>query len=189
MNPQTIFDKGLEQHHYANTAYPLDGNKVWKDYRVPRKMIDQIVEEQWKEVDELGLYVHIPFCERRCNYCEYAVLSGDEANQREEYFNSLIEEIGMYNNLTEGKRAIGLDIGGGTPTILSPDKIGKIIDIVSNNYILAEDFNISIETTPKEATDLDKLKSIDTSIVFIEFLDSLSDIFTLMLLILINPIQ
>jgi len=153
MNPQNILEKGLEQHHYANTAYPLDGSKVWKKYKVRKENIDKAVLRQWEPVNELGLYIHIPFCEKRCSYCEYAVLSAEEADLKEEYINLLLKEIGLYNQINKGKIAVGLDIGGGTPTTIPVSQIEKILNATLKDYKLDESFSISIETTPKIAAE------------------------------------
>ncbi len=159
---EKLFEKGLELHHYANTAYPLDGRKVWADFKV-REGVDEEVERQWKDVEELGLYVHIPFCKQRCLYCEYAVLSGGEAEQKGEYVDLLLKEIRMYRQILKGKRAVGLDIGGGTPSILPAESIEMIVGEALEGYGFSEDFGISIETTPIIANDLEKMKAIRRS--------------------------
>jgi len=157
-----IFEKGLELHNYANTAYPLDHNKVWKEFRVKNSDKDQAVINQWKDVDELGIYIHIPFCEKRCGYCEYAVVSGEESEEKEAYLESLIKEITKYNELfgKKKKTAVGFDIGGGTPSIFPTEFIEKILANTLPNYNLDDKFAISIETTPIIANDLQKMKEI-----------------------------
>jgi oxygen-independent coproporphyrinogen-3 oxidase len=162
MKIEEIFKKGIELNHYANTAYPLDGKKVWKDYKVPQNLIDKEIENQWADIKELGLYVHIPFCKKRCLYCEYAVLSGKEANLKEEYVSLLIKEIKKYEELFKEnpKTAIGLDLGGGTPSIVSVDSIDRIVNTILNGYNLADNFSISIETTPQIANDFEKINAI-----------------------------
>ena len=159
--PEQVLQKGLELHHYANTAYPLDHSKVWKDYRASDN-IDSIVRYQWADVDEQGMYVHIPFCKNRCLYCEYTVLSGDDSDRKDEYIDSLVKEIGFYNDLFRGshKRAVGLDIGGGTPTVATVGQLSRILDTVLDAYDLTEDFGISIETTPLIANDYQHMKAI-----------------------------
>ena len=154
-----VFEKGLKLHHYANTAYPLDGKKVWSEFKI-RDNVDLAVEKQWSNVSELGLYVHIPFCKKRCLYCEYAVLSGDESNLQEEYLSLLLDEISFYNKIMKGKSAVGLDIGGGTPTIMHVTNLEKIISAVLETYNKTPDFGMSIETTPIIANDLEKMKAI-----------------------------
>lgn len=159
MKPEQIFQKGLELHHYANTAYPLDGRKVWKQYEV-KENVDDAVMGEWQKVNELGLYVHIPFCKNRCLYCEYTVLSGEEADMKQDYIELLLKEIGHYNEIMQGKTAVGLDLGGGTPTTIPVTDIEKIITTLLHGYKLSESFGISIETTPLIANDFEKMKAI-----------------------------
>jgi coproporphyrinogen III oxidase-like Fe-S oxidoreductase len=150
IEPEKIFRKGIELHHYANTAYPLDGSKVWRDYKVreDNDKIDSLVSAEWAKVEELGLYIHIPFCKKRCLYCEYTVLTGDESSLHEEYVELLLKEVDKYNQALGPKQIVGFDIGGGTPTTLSPSQIERIIQAVTKNHTLANKFDISIETTP-----------------------------------------
>lgn len=160
MEIEKIFQAGMEQHHYANTAYPLDGRKVWKNFKVPKEKVDEVVKREWEDVDKLALYVHIPFCIKRCKYCEYAVLSGEEAEQKEEYVDALLEEIEMYKKITNGKTIVGFDLGGGTPTVASLSDIAGVVNTILPAYKLADGFGMSIETTPFEALDTKKLRGI-----------------------------
>src|SRR3989338_7564230 len=160
--PEQVFNRGIELHHYANTAYPLNGVRVWKDFRVKNSAIDSAVESAWKDVNELGLYVHIPFCDKRCMYCEYAVLSGEEAEQKEDYIELVLSEIAKYREIFGGssKTAVGLDIGGGTPTLAPAGSLERVVAAVLGGYTLAGTFGMSIETTPIIAADLQKLRDI-----------------------------
>lgn len=157
---QELFEKGLFLHHYTNTAYPLDGSKVWRPYKIQADMVEATLSEEWKDVDELGVYVHVPFCERRCNYCEYAVLSGDDADRKEEYVNLLQKEIAMYHEILGQRTAVGFDIGGGTPTALSATQLESIVKSVLSIFSTSRQFSMSIETTPRLAQDMQKLKSL-----------------------------
>ncbi|MBI5066330.1 coproporphyrinogen III oxidase family protein [Candidatus Woesearchaeota archaeon] len=158
---EKIFEKGLELHHYANTAYPLDGRKVWKNYKVRPTDVNSEIKKQWQDVKELGLYVHIPFCDKRCAFCEYTVLSKEEAESKDKYLELLLKEIEFYRSFMENKTVVGLDIGGGTPTTLSAESLGKIIRASLQGYNLGPNFEISIETTPKIARmDFAKIKAI-----------------------------
>ena len=156
---KNVFNKGLKLHHYANTAYPLDGRKVWKNYKVV-KDVGKKIENQWKNVEELGLYVHIPFCKKRCLYCEYTVLPSDEEKLKDEYVSLLIKEIKKYKPLISNAKIVGLDIGGGTPTSLPSKDIKKIIKNILYGLNLSDGFSISIETTPYIAsTEKEKLSN------------------------------
>lgn len=157
-----IFDKGIELHHYANTAYPLTPNS-FKEFRINDKnLIDKLVIEEWNQSDEIALYAHIPFCQKRCNFCEYSVLSGDDADKEEEYVKLLLTEIEKYGSNIDKKKVIGLDIGGGTPTKIETKNLELILNSLRRNFQLEQDIGISIETTPIiAAEDYEKIKAIN----------------------------
>lgn len=160
---EIIFNRGLQLHQYANTAYPLNGSKVWREYKVKIEDVDEVVKNQWENVKELGLYAHVPFCLKRCGFCEYTVLSEDQLDRTEEYTSLLLDEIGLYERAFSGdKKTInGFDIGGGTPTVLSENQIERIVSSVLRNYNTTENFEMSIETTPLiAATELEKIRAI-----------------------------
>jgi oxygen-independent coproporphyrinogen-3 oxidase len=73
-DPAEVFAAGLTLHHIANTAYPIGHTTTMRPYRVPRSHVRSTAVQAWEEVESLGLYVHVPFCESRCAYCEYAVV-------------------------------------------------------------------------------------------------------------------
>jgi len=99
---------------------------------------------------KLGIYVHIPFCKRKCNYCDfYSVKWSDEVENR--YVNALIKEI---KNCNDMKYIVDtIFIGGGTPTIIKPENMGRIIEEINNSFIVDENSEISIEANPNTLTD------------------------------------
>ncbi|QSX07090.1 radical SAM family heme chaperone HemW [Sedimentibacter sp. zth1] len=105
---------------------------------------------------KLGLYVHIPFCERKCNYCDfYSLVKTDEIEAN--YIESLLYELKSYKEVTKGYIVDSIFIGGGTPSYLRPDYIGLILDEIRNNFVLSEDVEISMEANPNSIT-LEKAK-------------------------------
>lgn len=78
MKCEEIYETGLLYHHYANTAYPLTPTSFMKYNLRDEKEIHDFVCEEWKNVDELSLYIHIPFCKARCKFCEYVVLENPD---------------------------------------------------------------------------------------------------------------
>lgn len=159
--PQNVFKAGIVNHHIANTAYPINHYRTLKDYRLSEyDTIFSTVKKTRDDVDTLGLYVHIPFCEHCCAYCEYVILrSGWVANTQKElqsiYVELLLKEFDLYKNAlsTQKKKLIGFDIGGGTPSVLPASDIERIIEKAKQSFILPEDVVISIETTPKIAAE------------------------------------
>ena len=103
----------------------------------------------------LGIYVHIPFCEKKCSYCNF-YSTAHNSEIEEKFFNALIKEIESYN--AKGKEIDSLYFGGGTPSIASTKNIEKIINILSKFFKFNEKIEITIEINPN-TINFDKLKS------------------------------
>ena len=105
--------------------------------------------------NKLGLYIHIPFCERKCNYCSFLSFPLGE-NTRREYVDVLIEEIKNNGKVLGNDFVVDtVFIGGGTPSLLEPELIGKILDTVREYFNLDSDVEITMESNPNS---LDELK-------------------------------
>ena len=96
---------------------------------------------------QLSIYIHVPFCKKKCLYCDFPSFSGCE-NIYEDYVNSLLKELA--NSAMEyGEFEIAtIFIGGGTPTVLPPKQLGKVLDTVLNKYNVRNDAEITIEANP-----------------------------------------
>jgi len=98
---------------------------------------------------KLGIYVHIPFCKKKCNYCDfYSIKWNKEIEER--YINSLIKEIRSYNGMKYIVDTIFF--GGGTPTITKPENIDILIKEVKNIFCVDENSEITIEANPNTLT-------------------------------------
>lgn len=163
-DPAEVFAAGERNHHISNTAYPIAHERTWAPYRQTRDQHHTAVVNAFDDVDELSLYVHIPFCEVRCSFCEYTVVSGGDLQETDAYRNALLAEIDRYADLlSERRRPIrGIDIGGGTPAFVPAADIVAIVDRLRARFDIdsaAPGRGISIETTPKlAAADPEKLK-------------------------------
>lgn len=105
---------------------------------------------------KLGLYIHIPFCERKCNYCDFYSLR--KTNEIEDkYMQALCQEIDSYKDITSDYMVETIFIGGGTPSYLKPENIGIILDKIKNDFLLSDDVEITMEANPNSIT-LDKAK-------------------------------
>ena len=81
---------------------------------------------------EIGLYIHIPFCVRKCLYCDFLSGAADE-NTKKDYVNALIAEISQWKNIIKEKYKVKtIFIGGGTPTCLPPNLLMLIGDALSD---------------------------------------------------------
>ncbi len=104
----------------------------------------------------LGIYIHIPFCDKKCDYCDF--LSGPANNQtKEAYSKAIIEEIKAYKDLMDDYLVKTIFIGGGTPSSIEANYIVQILDSINNNFNLDVE-EISIETNPGTLS-REKLKS------------------------------
>ncbi len=89
------------------------------------------MSEVWANVNQLNLYVHIPFCDRKCSYCNLFSTVLNQAEKEkvyDEYVNKLLEEIDYYKNfINKNVQITSLYFGGGTPNVLSINQYNKII--------------------------------------------------------------
>ena len=92
-----------------------------------------------------GIYIHIPFCVRKCNYCAFLSAPGDEEGI-ENYVNALIDEIyGCKENFTSVDTVY---FGGGTPSLLTSEKLGRILNALREKFPLESDTQITLEANP-----------------------------------------
>ena len=74
---------------------------------------------------KLGIYIHIPFCVKKCGYCDFYSVKWDEISESK-YIKSAINEIKSYSGLPNEYIVDTIFIGGGTPSIISPKNLEKI---------------------------------------------------------------
>lgn len=160
MKLKEIFDRGIQFHHFCNTAYPLRPNSL-AEYEIhdPQEVF-QVVKRNIDSQKELCLYVHVPFCQSRCKFCEYVVMDHPKESDPEAYVEYLLREIETYRELIQDKPIVGYDLGGGTPSYLSVSNLQKITESIKR-FNLQEGMYLSVETTPViAANDFDKIKAI-----------------------------
>ncbi|MBQ7004622.1 MAG: radical SAM protein [Oscillospiraceae bacterium] len=160
MKCREIFERGIKFHHYCNTAYPLRPNSLAQYELHNTTEIYDTVRRNIQKQDELCLYVHIPFCQARCKFCEYVVLDKPSENDPDLYVAHLLKEIEMYREIIGDKPIVGYDLGGGTPSYLSVENLTRITDAIKQ-FNLADGMYLSVETTPViAANDFDKIKAL-----------------------------
>ena len=95
----------------------------------------------------LGLYIHIPFCARKCPYCDFNTYARLEPLY-EAYTEALCREIGRWAARLDGRTVDTVFLGGGTPTVLSAGQLRRILEQVHDRFALAVDAEISSEANP-----------------------------------------
>ena len=98
----------------------------------------------------LGLYIHIPFCVHKCDYCDFVSYVGQE-KLYEQYVQALILEVKSLSKLKEYEIDT-IYFGGGTPSILNEKYIKQIMNIIKNNLVVKENAEITVEVNPGTVT-------------------------------------
>ena len=99
----------------------------------------------------LELYIHVPFCIKKCAYCDFLSFPADEKMQ-EKYFDALIRDIKYYGQNMEEYQVSTIYIGGGTPSWMNESLIQSLMLYVYKSFDVAKDAEISIECNPGTLT-------------------------------------
>ncbi|MBR3907477.1 MAG: radical SAM family heme chaperone HemW [Bacteroidaceae bacterium] len=107
-----------------------------------------------------GIYIHIPFCKQRCNYC--AFYSTTLYNIKEEYVNALCKELLMRKDYVAGDVISTIYFGGGTPSTLTIEQLERVCSTIYSTYPIAENPEVTIECNLDDLTPeyLERLKEL-----------------------------
>ena len=113
----------------------------------------------YQDCDNLGLYVHIPFCRSICNFCPYCKVRYSK-DLCDRYIDALLREIHAVGGQQSGKKETNsLYFGGGTPA-LAADRLGEIIGAIKEHFVITE--GIGVELHPDNVTP-DVLRTLKTA--------------------------
>jgi len=101
-----------------------------------------------------GIYLHIPFCDTKCIYCDFYSITNH--SKKTEFLSSIKKEIQFYSKQLADRKFDSIFFGGGTPSLLSYDEFTAIFDELYSNYNISSDTEITIEANPG-TLDLNKL--------------------------------
>jgi oxygen-independent coproporphyrinogen-3 oxidase len=99
---------------------------------------------------DVGVYVHVPFCERVCPYCDFAVVAARPlaASQESRYVDALLCELASRREDFAGRRLASLYLGGGTPSLLQPASVARIVEAVCRAFPGAGPEEVTLEVNP-----------------------------------------
>lgn len=97
-----------------------------------------------------GIYLHIPFCKRRCIYCDF--YSTTQGKKREAYIRTLCKELEQRQDYLQGETVETIYLGGGTPSQLEENDFKRIFDTIYRMYPIAESPEITLEANPDDLT-------------------------------------
>jgi oxygen-independent coproporphyrinogen-3 oxidase len=99
-----------------------------------------------------GIYIHIPFCRSRCSYCDFATGLYDAA-QAERYVRSVAKELALFAEVENAEVVDTIYFGGGTPSLLSPDQLKRLLHAARNRFEVSANAEVSIEINPGTVSD------------------------------------
>jgi oxygen-independent coproporphyrinogen-3 oxidase len=95
-----------------------------------------------------GIYIHIPFCKRKCHYCNFYSLANQK--NKKEFHKVLLKEIFLQKEYLHNKKIESIYFGGGTPSLLSTIEIEEILNTIHKNFAVNPDAEIDIEANPDD---------------------------------------
>lgn len=121
-----------------------------------------------------GIYIHIPFCKKKCFYCDFYSVSNFDL--KKEYLSALQKEIILQKKYFHGEQIATIYFGGGTPSLLTTEEILNILNSIQQNFEITSNAEITLEANPDDislavATDLIKTGINRISIGVQSFID------------------
>ncbi len=98
-----------------------------------------------------GIYLHIPFCKSFCSYCDFYSIT--DSSGKEAFVRALIGEAVLQSRYLEGEKIDTVYFGGGTPSLLTVEQIGSILEAIRLNFIMGDDPEITLEANPDDVTE------------------------------------
>lgn len=98
-----------------------------------------------------GIYLHIPFCKSFCSYCDFYSIT--DSSGKEAFVRALIGEAVLRSRYLEGEKIDTVYFGGGTPSLLTVEQIGSILEAIRLNFIMGDDPEITLEANPDDVTE------------------------------------
>ena len=102
-----------------------------------------------------GVYLHIPFCKSRCSYCDFATDVYRSGDAVERYVDAICKEIESFNPKSKIQNQKWIDtiyFGGGTPSLLAPGQVERILDAVNDKFDVEPGTEITMEMNPATVT-------------------------------------
>ena len=100
------------------------------------------------ELIPLSLYIHIPWCVRKCPYCDFNSHNAPQKIPQADYIDALARDLDQDLALAQGRMLQSIFFGGGTPSLFTPESIKRLLDNVESRLTFASDIEITLETNP-----------------------------------------
>jgi len=100
------------------------------------------------ELPPLSLYIHIPWCVKKCPYCDFNSYAAQGIIPEDAYIEALIQDLKNDLCFVQGRSLKSIFFGGGTPSLFSPAGIGKILDLAASLLVFSPNIEITLEANP-----------------------------------------
>jgi oxygen-independent coproporphyrinogen-3 oxidase len=100
------------------------------------------------DLNSRGIYIHIPFCRAKCGYCDFYSVPLADTDWLEKYTRGLAVEIEQRASFYDGKPIRTIYLGGGTPSLLTPTQIEKLLTKLDQFFPLDSDIEVTMEANP-----------------------------------------
>jgi oxygen-independent coproporphyrinogen-3 oxidase len=149
----TVCAEPLEGNYFVSTYPPFS---TWSTGHLPA--VDRALNAAPRPDVPLGLYVHIPFCVKRCQYCYYLACDDQPAPVIDAYLEAVLRELARYRDAAalRGRRPLFVYIGGGTPSLLTPHRIERLLSGLAACLPWSDVREVTFECAPQSVT-MDKL--------------------------------
>ncbi|MCG8410912.1 MAG: radical SAM family heme chaperone HemW [Bacteroidales bacterium] len=98
-----------------------------------------------------GIYLHIPFCEKKCAYCDFYSVANSKS--KNDFVDALCKEIVLRKQYLNNEKVQTIYFGGGTPSLLSPNQIHRILNTITTNFDLENKLEITLEANPDDLSE------------------------------------
>jgi putative oxygen-independent coproporphyrinogen III oxidase len=96
----------------------------------------------------LALYVHMPWCVRKCPYCDFNSHAAPEQIPQQQYIDALIEDLAIDAGAAQGRALVSIFFGGGTPSLFAPDEVGRFLEAARALVPFAPEVEVTLEANP-----------------------------------------
>ena len=107
-----------------------------------------------------GIYIHIPFCRQKCNYCNFFSIAS--IKYKSDFIKALLKEIELQKNYFINNKVSTIYFGGGTPSMLSVSEISSILNKINQLFLIEKEAEITLEANPDDLT-LEKIAELKNS--------------------------
>lgn len=123
-----------------------DGEPVPRDGALP----DGVAQRAGRR--GFGVYVHVPFCASRCGYCDFNTYTASEGVEPAGYVDRVLDELDLAAKVVQPREVDTVFVGGGTPTLLAPRELGRVLDAIDRTWGLAAGAEVTTEANPESVT-------------------------------------